>query len=88
MKHDHEDHVTCRELAEAMSEYIDDELTPEERKLIDTHLGLCGGCKNYLDQMQATIDAVGRLRGEPPPEETKQELLGLFRAWKQQQAER
>ena len=82
MNHDHDEHVTCRELADAMTEYIDDELTPDDRKLIEEHLGKCGGCHNYLEQMQRTIDTVGSLRGQAPPPETKAKLLGLFRQWK------
>jgi anti-sigma factor RsiW len=87
MNHGHEEHVNCRELADAITEYIDDELTPQDRQLIDRHLGMCGGCKNYLEQMEATVATVASLRGSSPPPETKQKLLGLFRKWKNERGE-
>ncbi len=83
MSHEDHDHLRCRKLAESMTAYIDDDLTPDDRLLIDKHLGECGGCHNYLDQMQHTIDTIKALRGSAPAPETRAKLLGLFRQWKQ-----
>ena len=81
---DREHAQSCRELAEAMTEYIEDALTPADRVLIDKHLAMCRGCRNYLDQMERTIDAVQACGHREVPTETKERLLDLFERWKEE----
>jgi anti-sigma factor RsiW len=73
--------LTCAELVELVTEYLDDELPPIERRRFDEHLSVCTGCRNYLDQMRRTIDATGRLREEELDPRVREELLAAFRGW-------
>jgi anti-sigma factor RsiW len=73
--------LTCAELVELVSEYLDDELPIGERRRFDEHLAGCTGCRNYLDQMRRTIDATGRLRENELDQRVKDELLAAFRGW-------
>jgi predicted anti-sigma-YlaC factor YlaD len=45
----------------------------------------CPGCRDYLEQIQQTVEMLRRLAGEPDFPETRQELLRIFQAWKNAQ---
>jgi anti-sigma factor RsiW len=74
--------LTCQELVELVTEYLEGALPPEERSRFDTHLARCRGCRASLRQMQQTIRLAGRLTEDDLPEGTKQRLLHAFRVWK------
>jgi predicted anti-sigma-YlaC factor YlaD len=74
--------LTCRELVELVTEYLEDTLPAAERVRFEEHLAGCRGCRNYLDQMRRTIQLSGRLTEESVPEEGREKLLEVFRNWK------
>jgi predicted anti-sigma-YlaC factor YlaD len=74
--------LTCGELVEIITEYLEGALSPVERARFDAHLDMCEGCRVYLDQMRLTIRAVGRLREEAISPQAKEALLGAFRTYK------
>ncbi|HEX2086397.1 MAG TPA: zf-HC2 domain-containing protein [Solirubrobacteraceae bacterium] len=69
--------MTCRELVELVTEYLEDALPVGQRARFEEHVGRCAGCRAYLAQMRATVELVGRLREEDVPED----LLAAFRNW-------
>ncbi len=74
--------MTCKELVELVTEYLEGRLRPEDRTQFEAHVAACSGCANYFEQMRQTISLAGRLSEETIPEESKDELLRLFRDWK------
>jgi anti-sigma factor RsiW len=74
--------LSCQELVELVTDYLEDALPPEQRAGFDAHLELCDGCTAYLEQMRATITLVGRLTPEDVTPEAEAALLGVFRNWK------
>ena len=74
--------MTCQELVELVTEYLEGTLAPSERQRFEAHLGRCDGCTTYLEQMRHLIAALGRLTEESIPEQVKQNLLQAFRDWK------
>ncbi len=74
--------LTCQELVELVTEYLEGTLDPIERARFEAHVAECDGCRIYLQQMQQTIRACGMLAEEAIAPEAKQELLQLFRNWK------
>jgi hypothetical protein len=76
------DHLTCSELVELVTEYLDASMPAGERVRFEEHLVYCPGCVSYLDQMRHTISLVGRLTEETIPEPAAQRLLAVFRDWK------
>ena len=76
------DHVTCQEVVELVSDYLDQALPPEEASLFEQHVNFCDGCDWYLDQMRSTVGTVGRLGEQDVPDETREKLLAAFREWK------
>lgn len=76
------DALTCRELVELVTDYFDGALPTAQRERFEAHLTKCSGCREYLRQMQLTIQATGSLTEDNVPEPAKEELLSLFRDWK------
>ena len=75
--------LTCQELVELVNDYLEGALSPDDRQRFEAHLAACGGCQNYLEQMRRTIAATGALTEDTISEEAEDELLRLFRDWKQ-----
>ena len=74
-------HISCQELVELVSDYVERALPAEEAALFEQHLNFCDGCVWYVDQVRRTIDTVGELREEDVPEEAKTKLMTAFRDW-------
>ena len=77
-----ERHLTCPELVELVTEYLEGTLPPAESARFETHLGFCGDCRDYLEQMRQTVRLAGRLSVESIPAPARQRLLAAFRSWK------
>jgi hypothetical protein len=71
--------VTCRELTEAVTDYLEGMLPFSRWLRFQMHLGLCGGCRAYLRQMRRMVRALGELPDAPPPADVRAELLRRFR---------
>ena len=77
--------MTCRELADFLMAYLDDELAPESRATFEYHLSLCSNCVHYLHTYEqvvlATKDAFEETehRLPPVPEELVQAILAARR---------
>ena len=76
------DQMTCKELVELVTEYLEGTLPEEARVSMESHLAGCEGCTNYVEQMRKTIQLTGQLREEDLSAEQKDDLLKLFRDWK------
>ena len=47
----------CRALLEQLSRYIDDDLSPAERRALTAHLRRCPCCQTMADSLKHTVDA-------------------------------
>ena len=73
--------LSCQELVELVTDYLEDALEPSERERFDAHLAECPGCDLYVEQMRTTITLVGASAElESRPEVSG--LLEAFRGWK------
>ena len=76
------EHLTCRELVEVLTDYLEGALEPDERADIERHLVICRGCQNYVEQFRSTIDLLGRLAdAAPEPDMPAGAALAIFREW-------
>ncbi len=73
--------MTCKELVELVTDYLEGSLRGRRRRRFEAHLAGCDGCTRHLAQMEATIRATGRLTEEQVTEEQRTALLGAFRGW-------
>jgi len=71
--------LTCREVIDLLTDYVEDALPEQERRRVEAHLASCDGCTTYLEQMRETIRLTGMLTEEQIPEEEEQRLLDAFR---------
>ena len=76
------DDLSCKELVEVVTDYLDDRLAIEDRTRFEMHLVYCTPCQVYLDQMRQTVKLAGRLSEETLPPGSKEDLLRAFRRWK------
>lgn len=74
--------LTCQEVVELVTDYLEHALLPRTRALFETHLAECDGCTTYTEQIQQTITMLRQLAQEPVFPESKQKLLELFQTWK------
>ena len=75
-------HISCQEVVELVSDYLEQALPADDAALLEQHLNFCDGCVWYVGQVRTTINVVGELRAEDVPEETKAKLMIAFRDWK------
>ena len=64
------DHVSCTEVVELVTVYLERSLPPDEAALVEQHLNCCEGCVWYVDQIRTTIETVGRIEPEEVPPQT------------------
>ena len=74
--------LTCKELVELVSDYLESALSSENKERFEVHLATCDGCAAYLQQMRKTIQTVGNLEENYLSPQAKVDLLRLFRNWK------
>jgi predicted anti-sigma-YlaC factor YlaD len=75
--------MSCRELVEVVTDYLEGSMAQTDRLRFEAHLGECPYCVNYLDQMRETIVALGELTEDSITPEARGELLEAFRGWRE-----
>jgi anti-sigma factor RsiW len=68
--------ITCRELVELLCDFVCDELSSEQRHMVEQHLCNCPPCVVYLETYQVTI----RLTRQLPPAPMPDALIERLRA--------
>lgn len=74
--------MTCKELVELVTDYLEGKLPTVEVVRFEQHLSSCDGCTNYLEQMKRTIRVIGHARQDGLTPQQWQDLLKLFHDWK------
>jgi anti-sigma factor RsiW len=75
--------LSCRELVELVTAYVEGVLPADDRARFDHHIGTCSACVAYVDQMRATIRLTAESRHvEALDPALRDELLARFRDWK------
>jgi anti-sigma factor RsiW len=73
--------MTCSELVELATAYLEGELDTDTEARFVEHLALCDGCERYLDQFRVTIGRLGALPPESLSGPARANLLAAFRDW-------
>jgi len=76
--------LVCKQAVALMTEYLENDLSPRDRERFEQHLAGCPHCTEYLAQMRATIAAAGQVEPDDLDPEALDDLVDLFRRWKQQ----
>jgi hypothetical protein len=72
--------VTCRDLTELVTDKREGKLGRMQRAGCALHLLWCSRCRNYVRQMNLTIEALKHLPPARVPDDTRAALLARFRA--------
>jgi predicted anti-sigma-YlaC factor YlaD len=75
--------LNCQEVVELVTDYLEQALLPEMKAQFEEHIAECPGCDTYLEQIQQTIMMLRKLTEQQMFPKTKQELVEIFRNWKQ-----
>src|SRR5262245_21114507 len=74
--------MTCGELVELVTAYLEDALSSQERDRFETHLRGCSGCQTHVSQVRLVVSALGQLQlaaGEDVSADHDR-IIELFRA--------
>jgi anti-sigma factor RsiW len=75
--------MACNEIVETVTAYLDGTLDPVDRSRFDAHLAECPHCTEYLAQMRATIERLGRFDETTLSQSARKQLLAAFRDWRE-----
>lgn len=76
--------LTCQELTELVTDYVEGRLSRWERLRFSMHVGWCRHCRAFLRDRKLTIKTLGKLPADPIPPGVRDELLEKFRDWKRE----
>ena len=73
--------LSCRDVVELVTAYLEDVLDAEARHRFEAHLMSCDGCAGYLAQMRQTLQVLGHLREDEIVPDAMEALREAFREW-------
>jgi len=73
--------LTCTELVELVTDYLDGALVAEQRRRFEEHIVTCAGCAQHLAEFRRTILLTGRLTECQIEPDARGSLLRAFRDW-------
>jgi anti-sigma factor RsiW len=77
--------LTCQELVELITDYVEGALDAKLHDAVSRHLGDCDDCLRYVAQLQATGRALASLPTETLSDDDRSELVATFRDWCERQ---
>jgi anti-sigma factor RsiW len=77
MNHD----ITCEELVELVTEYLEGALTPAVRARVELHLAGCDGCSAHIEQVRAVLRVACALPPERLSDAAEDNLATAFMSW-------
>ena len=75
--------LVCREAVELVTDYLEGTLTRRQRRRFEKHLRGCPHCQAYLDQIRATITAVGHVEPDELTPDAQEDLMDLYRRYRE-----
>ena len=78
--------LVCQQAVELVTDYLEDNLSPQARRRFEAHLAGCPHCTEYLAQMRETIHLAGRVEPEDLTPQARDEIVDLYRRWRSGQS--
>jgi anti-sigma factor RsiW len=73
--------MTCQQLVELVTDYLDGALNPATAHRFQAHLDACDGCVAHLEQMRLTLRLLGRIPVGSLDRQARDRLRDAFRTW-------
>ena len=70
--------MSCQELVELVTDYLEGALDAGERARFEAHLSECDGCSGYLEDMRRLVASLHRVPAPPPDPATRDALVRAF----------
>lgn len=73
--------MTCSELVEMVTDYLDAALPPAQHAEVVAHLEDCAGCLRYLAHVQTTRRVLAETASPGLSAQSRAAVVSAFRAW-------
>jgi anti-sigma factor RsiW len=74
--------ISCREVVEIVTEYLDGALPPEAVAQLEVHLAACPPCRVYVEQIRQTARVAAAAEAELEVHPDREALLATFREFR------
>jgi anti-sigma factor RsiW len=74
--------VTCRQVVQLLTDYLDGALSAADRARVDEHLAGCDACTAFIAQLRTMGRVTAELAAEDVPAPLKADLMRAFRDWR------
>ena len=74
--------LTCQDLVELVTDYLEGALGALDHARFEEHIALCPMCQVHLEQLRTTVRELGRLRERDIDPEILVEMQARFRDWR------
>lgn len=74
--------VSCEELVELSTEYVERNLDAPSRLRFERHLAACPPCRGFVTQLRKAQLVAESVPSAPLSDDAKAALLDAFRAWR------
>jgi anti-sigma factor RsiW len=71
--------ISCREVVEIVTDYLDGALAPEDAERMEAHLEACPPCVLYVEQIRTTRRLAAEAEAELAERPDREALLAAFR---------
>lgn len=71
--------MNCQQTLDLVPEALDETLTESTRREFLGHLSACGACRNYVEQLRLSVQALKRVPTQGKPNPRRAELIEAFR---------
>jgi len=73
--------MTCEELVELVTDYLEGALSAADRARFEEHIELCVMCHDHMDRMRAIVGELGALHERHIDPEVLAEMQARFAGW-------
>jgi anti-sigma factor RsiW len=71
--------ISCREVVELVTDYLDGALSPQDVERMEAHLAACPPCVTYVEQIRTTRRLASAAEAELEHRPDRDALLAAFR---------
>lgn len=72
--------MTYRHTSHLLGDYLDGELTSNEKSLVEAHVAVCARCREELEHLRKLITTLGQIESPDPGDEYFHNLLAIVTA--------
>lgn len=71
--------IVCQQLVEMVTDYLEGDLHPRDRKAVEEHLAVCEHCAGYVEQVRRMLELTATPDPAPLPDHLLEALTRRYR---------